>query len=161
MCSYTSWDITIGQASKAIYCRNLWKSKIIANIFGWRLYKEPAFWSFHKKALLHIQNCPSLCNVLLLMTVCTLTIMTVNSYTQPLLLSKGMNLKLLGFLMLGYNFLMALGANISKKYRFRICTILLPLHLASVRCAVGFLAYPAASQFLLSTVFPMECFGRF
>lgn len=75
--------------------------------------------SFNKKALVYIKGNSGLLNILLFMTLCTVIIMSVNTYTQPLLLNKGVNLKTLGFFMFIYNLLMSWGAKIYKKINIK------------------------------------------
>lgn len=69
--------------------------------------------------LLKIYRKKSLVKILVLMSICTVTVMTVNSYTQPLVLNKGVELKILGIIMFTYNILMAAGAKIAKNMDFR------------------------------------------
>ncbi|MDO4295859.1 MAG: hypothetical protein Q4D90_06845 [bacterium] len=106
--------------------------------------------SFNKQALSYVFQNKILLNLLLLMTCCTVIIMNNNSYCQPLLLEKGMDIKILGTLMLAYNLLMSVGSKISKRltniyfpygilFLFCICSIFIGsrnLYLAIILFAV-------------------------
>ncbi len=71
------------------------------------------------EALMYIKSSPKLLNVLLLMSLCTIIVMSVNTYTQPLLLDKGTELSYLGLLMFTYNILMSMGSKLYKKLKFK------------------------------------------
>lgn len=78
--------------------------------------KGGAFVDTNKKALACIRGEPRLACLLFLMSAGTLAIMFINSYTQPLLLAKGIDLWMLGVLMFGFNLCMSFGARLQKRF---------------------------------------------
>ena len=69
----------------------------------------------NKKALIYIMKNPRLANLMVMMSICMSAIMFINSYTQPLLISKGIEMVLLGPLMFVFNLLMSWGAKLQKR----------------------------------------------
>ena len=98
---------------------------------------ERTLFDFNKDVILCIKHTSGLLNVLLLMSFCTVLVMSVNSYSQPLLMEKGVDLKILGLMMFAYNLLMALGAQVSSRMKVQNLHYILGLILCIGAVIVG------------------------
>lgn len=95
------------------------------------------FFTFNKEVLLYIKNNKQLLNVLLLMSLCTIIIMFINSYTQPLLIAKGIDIKILGIVMFIYNLLMSFGAKAYSKIKLSNIHYIIAAFLAISSILIG------------------------
>ncbi len=99
--------------------------------------EESNFLNFNHEVLHYMKGNQPLLNILILMSVCTIAVMSINSYCQPLLLEKGIDLKVLGVLMFLYNLTMSLGAKVYKKMKFKNLQFVLAAGLGFGAVAVG------------------------
>lgn len=73
----------------------------------------------NKNALIYIIKKPCLANLMIMMSICMNAIMFINSYTQPLLVTKGVKIVFLGPLMFVFNLLMSWGAKLQKRLLYK------------------------------------------
>lgn len=95
-----------------------------------------------KKQLIYVYHRGPLLKILLLMSFCTLLIMTVNSYTQPLLLNKGLSINILGVFMFLYNVIMSFGAKLATKVQIRGIQYLIACSLGVLAAMAGIMTLP-------------------